>query len=519
MSISDTNFLRNDGLIIYEEAIMLMDTGNNAGNTKESIPSTRPSFATFILKGNKEYLWSAIAIGIAYFIVLRSVYPVPSFYSDSFTWVGAAKNNQPVTFRPIGYSKLLQFFKYFSINDLALTASQYFSNLIANLILFFTCNYFFTYNRVSRIMLFALLILNPFYLFYSNYVSADAFFCSFTIAWFTLLIWILYKPSLCLVVAQLALLALLFQLRYNAIIFPAITALALVISKQAWWKKMVYIFSGFLLIALLMFSTVRATERYTGTRIFSAFGGWQLANNAMHILRYEKPDTSTIADKQTKELLLYTLPFFDTASFIPDDASGWYMWHVYSPLKKNMDVYAKKKVGYFRTWNALGPIYSKFGKTIILKEPFTYLEHFVIPNCRAYFFPSLEVYRDYMEGNDTIAHVAQEYYHYKTNRTPQHYPLLYTIVFNPWKNGFTIMNALFIGFTFWYLLSKNYKRQSRLFNYTLLCFSALYLANFFFVVLLAPSVLRYHTFILTLLFPVTLYMMQQLKLETSLHKL
>ncbi len=492
---------------------MQSDAGNNTGNAKKSISSTRASFARFILNDNKKYLLSAIAIGVVYFLVLRSLYPVPSFYSDSFTWIGAAKNNQPVTFRPIGYSKLVQFFKHFSISDLALTAAQYFSNLIANLILFFTCIYFFAYNRVSKNLLFALLILNPFYLFYSNYVSADAFFFSFTIAFFTLLIWILYKPSRYVIVIQLAILALLFQLRYNAIIFPAISSLALVISKQVWWKKVVYIFSSFLLIALLILSTLRATERYTGTKIFSAFSGWQMANNAMHILRYEKLDTSTIADKQTKEFLLYALPFFDTASFIPADASAWYMWHEYSPLKKYVSVFAKKKVGYFRTWNTLGPVYSKFGRTIILKKPFSYLKHFAIPNSKAYFFPSLEVYEDYMEGNDTIGGVAQEYYQYKTNKTPQHYPLLYTIVFNPWKYGFTITNALFIVFTFWYLLSKNYKCRPRLFNYTLLCFSTLYLANFFFVVLLAPSVLRYHIFILTLSFPVTIYMMQQLKIK------
>src|ERR1700712_4065403 len=96
------------------------------------------SFLKYVLsKENKLWLFSVVFIGLLYFIILRFLYPVPSFYSDSFTWVGAARSGQPVTFRPVGYSKLLIFFKFFTASDIAIIAAQFFCNLISNLFLFF----------------------------------------------------------------------------------------------------------------------------------------------------------------------------------------------------------------------------------------------------------------------------------------------------------------------------------------------------------------------------------------------
>ncbi|HEX8461297.1 MAG TPA: hypothetical protein VF623_07700, partial [Segetibacter sp.] len=140
-------------------------------------------------KENRSYILTTFVLGIVYFIGLRILYPIPSFYSDSFTWVGAAASGQPVTFRPVGYSKLIIFFRLLTTSDLALIAGQYFCNLFINLFLFLTVNYFFRFRKGLKSLLFVLLVVNPFYLFYSNYVSSDAFFCCLTVLWFTLLIW------------------------------------------------------------------------------------------------------------------------------------------------------------------------------------------------------------------------------------------------------------------------------------------------------------------------------------------
>jgi hypothetical protein len=472
--------------------------------------NTPTSFSRFICNPyNKGFLLTAAFIAIAYFIILRILYPIPSFYADSFTWINAANKNQPVTFRPIGYSKFIQFFKIFSTSDVALIAGQFLSNLLSNLFLFFTFSYFFQLKKLYQYILFALLIVNPLYLFYSNYVSSDAFFCCLTVCWFSLLIWIMYKPWWITILIQLIVLAALFELRYNAVIYPFITAIALLLTNQKWTRKLSAILVTFLLNACFIFITIKANESYAGTKTFSAFSGWQMANNAMHILRYEKIDSASIQDKEVKDVLKYVTPFFDTAKFVPRGANAWYMWHDDSPLKKYMKVVAPNAL-YFRAWNALGPVYNNFGKTIILKKPGAYLKYFVLLNTKNYFLPPLEVYETYMEGSDTIADVAVKYFNYKSSKTPHHHPFIYAIVFNPWKHVFLIANMLILMLGLLYLYKKAYKVQKVLFNKTLLCFAALYLGNFFFVVLLAPTVFRYHIFILTLSFPVILCLMQSL---------
>lgn len=471
------------------------------------------SFKAYLIsRENRIWLFWASIVSVVYFITLRSIYPIPSYYSDSYTWVGAAATGQPVTFRPIGYSKALMFFRLLSTSDIALVAGQFFSNAIVNLFLFFTANYFLRFKKVLKWFLFVLLIINPFYLFYSNYVSSDPFFNCLTVLWFTLLIWILHKPSWFLIITQLLVLFALFELRYNAIFFPAISTIALLLSKQSVVRKTVSIASSFVLIAVIIFATTIVTKNYTGTKTFSAFSGWQLANNALHVMQHDNIDTSTIKDKAVKALVGFNVKFFDTAkqTFPDSGATAVFMWHISSPLKKYMNVYPGRSNFYFKTWNALGPVYNNFGRTVILQKPFTYIKHFVLPNVKAFMLPPLEMYETYMENGDTIARVAQRYYRYKSNKSPQHYPTIYAAVFKPMQYLSIIVNFIYILCCAVYIVSGKYKNESRLYNKTLLCLTAFYIANFFFIVLLAPSVMRYNVFIATLSFPILLYLLQQL---------
>ena len=487
--------------------------------------SPNTPFFKFILSGqNRIYLGFTIPFAIVSFIILRNLYPIPSFYSDSFTWVGAAISRQPISFRPVGYSKLLIFFRYFSSTAVALVAGQYAVTLLTNLFLFFTFAWFFPLKNVYKALLYILLIVNPFYLFASNYVYSDAFFNPLSVLWFTLFIWILHKPSPFYIILQIILLACLFNLRYNAIVFPGISAVGILLTSSSYKKKAVAIAANFMVIIAIWIFTTYQTKSYTGIKTFSAFSGWQLANDAIHVLRHSTIDTLAIKDEEVKAVTTYTIHFFDTTKtfFADTSASALYMWERVGPLKKYMYVYPKRNRSYFKTWNALGPVYSKFGQTIILQHPFVYLKHFAIPNAKAYFLPPLEAYATYMENRTTIPGVVTKFYKYKSNKTPKHYPGVYAFVFTPMQALFTVANILFLAIVSAYVFKKHYRKESALFNRTLLCFGALYVVNFFFVVLLAPTVLRYHIFLLTLLFPVLFYLIQQLtvreKQVTSVEK-
>jgi hypothetical protein len=462
-------------------------------------------FIEFI-KQQRKYIWLTLVIAVSYLILIRSLYPIPSFFSDSFTFVGAAAHNHPVSFRPVMYSKLIQFFKTFSTSDIALVAAQYISTVLANLFLFLTSCWLFGLRRWLKYLLFVLLICHPFYVFSCNYVSSDAFFTSGTVLWFTTLFWIMYKPTWYLIILHLGLLAMLFLLRYNAVYFPLFTTMAVLFSNVNWWKKLAAITAAIVLVATCIEVTSTVTKRYAKTKVFSPFAGWQLANNALHVVRNERIDPQPLKDPDVKKLLLFSQHHFDTSrEYVPVEGTAWYMWHPNSPLKEYMRLYAPK-ANYFKTWVALGPLYQKFGVTIILHHPVGYIKHFVVPNTSEYIYPQLEVYEKSMEGLDTVAAVAQRYYKYPSNKAPAYRPLLQRAVFAHWPLLFTCANILLVSFGGWYFLSKRFKMYLKLVNRFIVLFSLFFAANFCFIVLLAPSVFRYHLPILLLSFPVILFL-------------
>ncbi|WP_207496521.1 hypothetical protein [Aridibaculum aurantiacum] len=455
---------------------------------------------------NKHYLWIALLAGITHFIILRWLYPVPSYFADSFTYVGAAANNQPISFRPIFYSKLIQFFRLLSTSELALIAGQYGSWWLANLFLFFTSCYFFLLKGWKKYLLFALLILHPFWVFSSNYISSDTFFNSLTVAWFTLLIWVMHKPKWYIISLHLWLLLMIFMLRYNAVYFPIFTAVAILFATLSTWKKLAYILVAVAFVFSFIEYTSRQTEKLVGTKIFTGFSGWQYANNALHVVRNKKIDPSTIENQKVRELLVFNQSFFNTyKDSITTKASAWYMWHPQSPLKLYLRQH-NAKAGFFRTWNELAPLYGKFGKTIILQNPVAYIQHFVVPNLGEYVLPRLELYDTYFEDVDTVAAVATKYFNYKSNKVSKHRPALYTAVFGHSNWLFLVLNVMGVGLGCWYYFSKQYRKYPKLINRFLLCFALFFLANFFFIVLLAPSVLRYHVPIIALAIPIVLFL-------------
>jgi hypothetical protein len=148
------------------------------------------------------------------------------------------------------------------------------------------------------------------------------------------------------------------------------------------------------------------------------------------------------------------------------------------------------------------------GKTIILQKPISYARYFILPNIKEYCFPQLEAYETYFDATDTIPAVATNFYEYSSNKIPDRHPLIYTIIFKPWPYIFPVANGLFIVLALWYLIKKKYKKQQHLFNKALLIFSGLFITNFIFMVVLAPIVLRYNIFILTLIYPFIFHLIQ-----------
>ncbi len=403
-------------------------------------------FFRYIIKDKSclRFLLIGIVITVIYFILLRVLYPVGSFFYDSDAYIDAANLNLQVSYRPLGYSYFISFFHAISHSDGLLIFAQYLSNAIANLFLFFTLLYFFSLKKAYRIVLFILLMCNPLYVLYSNYILSDAFFSSLSVMWFTVLLWIMYRPRWIYFLVQLILLYWLFLLRYNALLYPFLVAIAYLLSKQAIWKKIVSISITFLVIIEMVNSITHKTEDTTGTATFSAFSGWQLANNSIFVLKHMKLDSSAFTAKTSKELCAFIIHYYDslkmnnsltdtTKNFFNDTLiNANFMWKGHSPLKTYMNyyfpqvytkisgkinnrykifnryqiswnakggpVFAVEKVEpLYRicSWTAMGPIYKEFGTEVIKKYPLEYLRYFVWPNIGFYFYPTVEIYNYY----------------------------------------------------------------------------------------------------------------------------
>ncbi|GGH80148.1 hypothetical protein HNQ91_004912 [Filimonas zeae] len=455
-------------------------------------------------KVNKQLLTIGLLTGVGYLLLLRVLFPFPSFYADSYTYLDAAAEQQPISFRPIQYSEFISFFHNFSTSDLPLIAGQYFSAVLANLFLFFTCTYLFKLPGFLKKIVFALLVFNPLYLLTANFVLSDSFFCSLTTAWIACLIWIIYKPGIANILGQLILLLLLFKLRYNALIFPCFTTLALIFSKQNVWIKTGVAIASFGILFILMDKISDTTQKLTGTRTFSAFSGWQMASNAIHVLRNQPADTTNF-DSEQRTINHFVINYLidkDSLKVKEEEVTASYIWDRQSPLKQYLNYYASLDNytdTYFETWTALGPVYNTFGAAVIQQQPLAYIRYFVWPNTKRYFFPVMEAYEQFNEGRDSVDKLAARFYNYQSTNIDNRHASLHIAALAPWKYLFPVVNTAFILLSLLYLITGRYRRQSRLFNQVLLTVTAFYLGNLCFVSAVAPNVFRYHLFVITLL--------------------
>ncbi len=481
--------------------------------------SNAPSFFRFIFynKTNLQFLIAGVVIGITYAIVLGWLFPRPSFYIDSGTYIQAARDHAVVSFRPLGYSDFLNFFHDIYISSTFLVMTQFACNIVANLFLFFTFQYFFPLSRWYRLALFVLLICNPLYLFYSNYVLSEAFFCSFTIVWLCVLLWLIQRPNWINFFAQVILLGLLFKLRYNALIYPFFTAAAFYLSRQAVWKKAAGIILSIAVIAAIVDSISSKTEKVTDTRVFSAFGGWQMASNALNILKYTEMDTTSFSSAESKEIYILSRKFFDSLAKTPPDTShaieevtASYMWDPHAPLKAYLPYFAQKRFipVYFKAWNALGPVFSSFGVEVIVKNPIQFIRYFVWPNAKLYWWPPMEAYNGYNNNKKTVDKVVKEYYRYPDDKVDLSHGYISNNVLRPWKYLFPILNAIFLLLVSTYFIMRVYKRTTLFFTTTLLFLIVFYVFNFGFAVAVSPTVFRYHVGIITICVILCTYLTQ-----------
>jgi len=358
---------------------------------------------------------------------------------DSYSYLEAAAKNSDINTWPVGYSKFLRLISVFSHSDTTVTAIQYLVLQSASIAFLLTLLLFIKPNKPVKATLITFFLFNPIPLFLSNYFSADALFIALSLLWFTTLIWVIYRPAFWQIIVQALLLLACFVLRYNAIYYPILSALAFFLSKQNWKLKLLGASLGSLLVFLSYTYTSEKMKSLTGKRQFSPFGGWQIANNALYMYEHIPPNQRRPVPKPFAKLDLMVRQHIDTLQKVHlthDDSvhSYFYLWSGRGPLVQYWAREWKKDTvtPYFTRWSSEGPLYLNYGMFLIREYPWHFLEHFIVPNAIKFALPPTEFLGSYNMGNDSVGTLAKEWFQYKSQRVKDKKSNSELILFTEW---------------------------------------------------------------------------------------
>lgn len=500
----------------------------------QNIPANQYSFKDFLLKDrrNRFILYLAATAIIIQFIVFKYLYPFANYiHGDSFSYLNAAEKNLTINTYLVGYSKFLRLFSVFAKPDFMLVAFQYIFIQCSALFLLYTIFYFYRPGKVIQIILLCFMVGNPLFLHLGNMVSSDGFFLALSLTWFSLLLWIIHRPSNKIIIWHAIVLFIAFTVRYNAMIYPFIAAGAFWLSKLSWRKKMAGLGLCLFLCGTFVSLTMYQYKRLTGYWQYSPFSGWQFANNAMYAYRHvDSADRKPVPQKY-QALDSMVRKFYDGTRnlFIhPTEAamaSTFYMWSPGMPLMKYRDSLFKAAkdttTSELKKWASMGPFYKEYGLYIIRQYPLHFATYFVFPNSRKYYAPPVEFLQSYNSGRDGVTDQAKTWFGYKSNKVKirMNNPNTWVLNFYPILSG--IVNVVMLFGLLYYILLKGW-RYNRIFNKTIIMGGAVWLLNAGFTIGASSAALRFQSFpvLLATTFSILLVdwmvqLMRKMKLEQS----
>jgi len=455
-----------------------------------------------------------ITLIIIEFILFKLLYPYANFSSDSYVYINAAATNSDINIWPIGYSKFLRAFGTFIHNDTALVFFQYFFLEAAIFYFLFTFIYLLRPVKAATYVLLSFPLLNPVFLFLGNYISSDALFTALSFIWLTQLLWILYEFKPLYLFTHALVLLVAFTFRYNALYYPFISAIVFIASKQKWQVKTAAIAIIFLLPGVFIWHTGNQYYKLTGTRQFSAFGGWQLASNAMFMYSHAyKNDTAPVLP-EFAALHKGVIRHMDSLSHAmnrPDTyLNDYYLWNPNNPLLQYMFLQSGTDAGGldFKIWAPMAPLQGAYGVYLIRRHPGAYARYYLLPNTINYFIPPVEDLGIYNMRKDSVKKVEQIWFDYKSQKVKSYsknIKILYPLPVLAF-----IIQIIFWGAIVSFLLLKAHRRAGEFFNASLLLITGLWIINFGFSILASPIMHRYQLFPLVLFFSFSVLLIERI---------
>lgn len=481
----------------------------------------------FIIKKpeNRRLLFISLMIIIVQLLFFKYWYPFASFINgDSYSYLVSAFNNLSINTYPIGYSKLLRAFSVFTHSDTALVVFQYLSIQLSGLSLMYTLFFFFSPSVITKLILITFILLNPVFLYTSNYISSDAIFLSLSLIWFNLLLWSIFRPRYKNIILLIFILFLCFTFRYNSLYYPLITILGLILisKKRQIIKSLIGLSFGLLLIGeFIMFNECKYFE-LTGTKQFSPFAGWQLANNAMYAYKFVEKSKVKKLPSEYHNLDQLVWDYFDsTTNNVKHPEGKWmvstiYMWTDSAPLRKYMHLkYGSQRKDEFKQWAQIAPFYKNYGKLIIRHYPLEFTKYYLYPNLLNYYSPPVEFLGSYGTEYDNFPPIALLWFNFDSQKPET--------LFKDFKVNVLDLYPIFIGFTnitfILILISLKFTniliKEDRFKNLTTLI-TSIYFLNLLFSVFASPIVLRFQLFPMVVVTSFIILFIEKLLFKASL---
>jgi protoporphyrinogen oxidase len=477
---------------------------NKQNQLRQPIHSNQDtSFYQYLLHNNQILWLSRITLFsvLLQFTLFKMLYPFANYMPDSYIYLEAAARNVDVSMWPVGYSKFLRIFSSLAHSDTVLVGFQYLLIIASGLYFLFSLFYLLRPSNTVKFTIWLLFIFNPILLYVSNYISADSIFIGLSLLWITELLWIVFRPQPLNIAVHTILLLMLFTIRNNAIYYPLLTVIAFIISKQNIRVKI----TGILLATAVVYAsasyTIKSMKDITGYQQYSAFSGWQLANNALYMYSNVPKINENLIPSRFAKLERTVREHFDTldrVKFTKEDSirNYFYLWSDKGPLIQFMIRESSKDTTetYFKKWASKGPLYSDYGWYLIKQHPIPFSKHFLLPNAIKYAVPPMEFLEVYNMGLDSVGQSVQEWFHYKSQKVKRdRNDNLINIV--KWYPVFTALtNVLFIISFSGLLILSNFKYTEKKLIPALILVGSLWIINFAFSVTAAPIVMRYQIF-------------------------
>jgi len=356
----------------------------------------------------------AVAVTLPPFFIFKWFYPFASFFQDSYSYIYAGMERHTISYRPIGYSWFLRLIHGIWASDTFLVFVQYALLQLAGLHLYLSIEKLYGPRRIIRNILFAGLLLNPLTLYLANLVSSDALFTGLTLLWLTELLWLMHRPAWGRLLLQLVLLTLIFYIRYTALCYPVIAVAAFVLTRRSLVYKLTGAIASVIVLTLVVMAVRKVTLQQTGVKTFSAFSGWQIANNVLYIYPYIEVDPGRLPSPECRELDSVIRARED---LVRRPVDTWFMWDPGSPLKVYMRLRQRKEhTDYFTAWNRVGPVFSRYGYYLLIRHPWLYWREYGWASTRLFLYPPLDVLMEYNEGQGEVDETARTWFQYSSTK-------------------------------------------------------------------------------------------------------